>query len=131
MPTIREELQGLGPVARRRRKALRLAQNAAARLPISWSMGAGQNRTTITVTAASFDGDGLRLWVTASKGAWSKADDLRVINPPIMVPTGRKVPNPNPEPDAPALINEYEENPVAAIRAIIEETVRLWQGGAA
>lgn len=129
MPTIREELQGLGPVARRRHKALRLVQNAAARLPISWSMGAGQNRTSITVTAASFDGEALILWVTARKGAWSMTDDLRVINPPIMVPTGRQVLNPHPEPDAPALINEYEENPVAAIRSIIEDAVRLWQVG--
>lgn len=128
MPGIRDEILALPPVARRRRKALRLAENATSRLPITWQMGQGQNRTAITVTAASFDGEALILWVTASRGDWSKTDDVRIINPPIMVPTGRKIPNPNPEPDSAAMINEYEENPVAAIRAILEDAVRLWQG---
>lgn len=131
MPTIREEISGRDGLARRRIKAQRLAENAAARLPITWSMGTGQNRTAITVTAASFDGEALCLDVQASRGAWSYADDLRIINPPIMVPTGRKIPNPDPNPDAAAMINEYEENAVAAIRQIIEDTVRLWRQGAA
>lgn len=125
---IRDEILALPPVARRRRKAHRLAENAASRLPITWQMGQGQNRTAITVTAANFDGEALILWVTASRGDWSKIDDVRIVNPPIMVPTGRKIPNPNPDPDSAAMINEYEENPVAAIRAIIEDAVRLWQG---
>lgn len=125
---IRDEILTLPPVARRRQKALRLAEHAAARLPITWQMGQAPNRVAITVSAASFDGEVLILRVTASKGAWTKIDDVRIINPPIMVPTGRKIPNPNPEPDSAAMINEYEENPAAAIRAILEDVVRLWQG---
>lgn len=129
MPTIREEIANLDPIARRRHKALRLAENAASRLPISWSVGAGKSRTTITISAASFDGEALRLGVSASQGAWAKTDDLVVINPPIMVPTGRKIPNPAPDPDSAPLIDEYEENPVQAIRKIVEDVVRQWQGG--
>lgn len=123
MPSIRDEILNLGPLERRRRKALRLAENATARLPITWAMGVGQNRTTITVTAASYDGEALRLEVTASKGAWTYSDDLRVINPPIMVPTGRKVPNPEG-----GLMDEFAENPVQTIRLVVEDAVRLWQG---
>ena len=125
MPTIREEISGRDGLARRRIKAQRLAENAAARLPITWTMGTGQNRVTTAVTAASHDGEALRLDVQASRGAWSKADDLRIINPPIMVPTGRQVPNPEG-----GMMNEYREDPVEAIRQVIEDVVRLWRQGA-
>lgn len=128
MPTIRGEIANLAPVAKRRLKAQRLAEHAASRLPIAWSLGAEPNRTTITITAASFDGEALHMNVSARRGTWAKADDLVVINPPIMVPTGRKIPNPNPDPDSAPMINEYEENPVEAIRFIVEDTVRMWQG---
>lgn len=130
MPTIREEIANLSPIERRRRKAQRLAENAASRLPITWSLGSGQARTSITISTASFDGEALCMRVSASRGAWSMADDLVVINPPILVPTGRKIPNPDPDPDSAPMIDEYEESPVKAIRLIVEDAVRVWERGA-
>lgn len=126
---IREELAGLSPVARRRLKARRLAEHAASRLPITWRLGAGPRAVDITVSAASYDGDALRLRVRAQRGSWSMADDVVVINPPIMTPTGRQAPNPDPE--GPPMINEYREDAIGAIRSVIEDVVRMWQGASA
>ena len=124
MTSIRDEIQQVPVRERGGRKALRLAESVNGRLPLTWTVGSGQNRTQIIVTAVSFDGASLLLDVTATRGAWSRSDDVRIINPPIMVPTGRKIPNP--DQTVGGLINECEENPQAAIKSVVEDAVRLW-----
>lgn len=126
--SIREELAGLSALARRRLKAQRLAAQAAARLPITWRLGAGARAVDITVSAARYDGEALRLQVSAvdQTGQTIGTDEVVIVNPPIMVPTGRQVPNPDPE--GPTMINEYREDAIGAIRSVIEDVVRMWQG---
>lgn len=125
---IREELAGLDAAARRRLKARRLAETAAARLPITWRLGAGARAVDITVSAARYDGEALRMQVSAADrtGRTIGADEVVVVNPPIMTPTGRQTPNPDPE--GPAMINEYREDAIGAIRSVVEDVVRGWAG---
>lgn len=122
---IREELEGLSALARRRLKARRLAEHAAARLPISWRLGAGARAAEITVSAASYDGEALRLVVSATRAGRTMTDEVVIVNPPIMTPTGRQAPNPDPE--GPPMINEYREDAIGAIRSVVEDVVREWE----
>lgn len=114
MPEIVAELAGRNALERRRIKAQRLAENAAARLPVSWSIGKGRDRLLITVAAASFDGNDLRLRVAA--GAY--ADDVIIRNPPVMVPTGNVNADGSPV---------YVYDPVNALRIMVEDVVGIWQ----
>lgn len=122
---IRDELVGLDALQRRRLKARRLAEHAASRLPITWRLGTGARAVDITVSAARYDGEALRLRVSArTRAGVERADDVVIVNPPIMMPTGRLAPNPDPE--GPPMINEYREDAVGAIRSVVEDVVRGW-----
>ena len=118
---IREELAGLSGLQRRRLKALRLAQHAASRLPITWRLGAGARAADITISAASYDGEALRLRVSATRAGVTKADTLVIVNPPIMVPEGATRVDEDGN-----VVATYREDAAGAIRAVVEDVVRGW-----
>lgn len=124
MPTITEEISGRDALTRRRIKARRLAEHAAGRLPITWLAGQAPNRVAIAVTAASFDGEALRLHVTASRGAWNHEDQVIIINPPVLAPDGGTRVDENGH-----TVPTFAENPAQAIRLVIEDVVATWRRG--
>lgn len=125
MPTITEEITGRDALTRRRIKAQRLAENAASRLPITWSLGQAPNRIAITVTAAAFDGEALRLQVAASRGAWNRQDEIIIVNPPVLVPDGGTRVD-----ETGQTLPTYTENPVQAIRLVVEDVIANWRRSA-
>ena len=118
---IRDEIAGLSGLQRRRLKAQRLAEHAASRLPITWRLGAGARAADITISAASYDGEALRLRVSATRGGQTKADTLIIVNPPIMAPDGGTTTN-----EDGVVVATYREDAAAAIRAVVEDVVRGW-----
>lgn len=119
---IRDELVGLDALQRRRLKALRLAEQASSRLPISWRLGVGARATDITVSAASYDGEALRLRVAAkTRAGVERADEVVVVNPPILVPDGGTRVNEDGD-----VVPTYREDVVGAIRSVVEDVVRGW-----
>lgn len=119
---IRDELVGLDALQRRRLKALRLAEHAASRLPITWRLGVGARATDITVSAASYDGEALRLVVAAIRtGRTIRTDEIVIVNPPIMTPDGGTRVNEDGD-----VVATYREDALGAIRSVVEDVVRGW-----
>lgn len=118
---IREELAGLSALERRRLKARRLAETAASRLPITWRLGTGARAADITVSAASYDGEALRLRVSATRAGRTRAETVVIVNPPIMTPDGGTRVNEDGD-----VVPTYREDATAAIRSVVEDVVRGW-----
>lgn len=118
---IREELAGLSALERRRLKARRLAETAASRLPITWRLGTGARAVDITISAARYDGEALRLRVSATRAGRTRADTVVIVNPPIMVPDGGTRVDDNGK-----VVATFREDVTAAIRSVVEDVVRGW-----